>query len=193
MKKEQFLKELRYSLRKYSNDEVDEAIKYYDEMISDRIEQGHSEEEVIRGLGEIRDITREIQIDLLSNRVNTQNNNLEKTSNSFFMILMLFASPALLPIGIVLFVLFFTVIIVSAALMISFCAATVGLIISLIPSIVVMAQTTPASAVAVAGIILLLIGVFGILTILFFNLTKSILLGITKLATKIARKQTKRR
>lgn len=190
MKKEQFLKQLRYSLRKFSNEEVEKVISYYDEIISDKMEYGQSEEEIIRNLGEIKDITRKIQIDLLINRVKTPNNDIEKTSNSFFIVLMLFASPALLPIGIVLFVAFFTVIIVSAALMISFCAATLGLIISLIPAIILLAPQ-PAKAVAAAGIILTFAGVFGLLTILFYNITKIILNGIIKLATKIISKNKK--
>ena len=52
MKKEQFIKNLRYSLRKLKKDERDLA--YYEEIISDMIENGVSEEEAVAHQGETK-------------------------------------------------------------------------------------------------------------------------------------------
>ena len=48
MKKEQFIKNLRYSLRKLKKDEREKYLAYYEEIISDMIENGVSEEEAVR-------------------------------------------------------------------------------------------------------------------------------------------------
>ena len=47
MKKEQFIKNLRYSLRKLKKDEREKYLAYYEEIISDMIENGVSEEEAV--------------------------------------------------------------------------------------------------------------------------------------------------
>ena len=53
MKKEQFIKNLRYSLRKLKKDEREKYLAYYEEIISDMIENGVSE-------GETKKIAEEI-------------------------------------------------------------------------------------------------------------------------------------
>jgi len=50
MKKEQFIKNLRYSLRKLKKDEREK----YEEIISDMIENGVSEEEAVAHQGETK-------------------------------------------------------------------------------------------------------------------------------------------
>jgi len=52
MKKEQFIKNLRYSLRKLKKDEREKYLAYYEEIISDMIENGVSEEEAVWHPGE---------------------------------------------------------------------------------------------------------------------------------------------
>lgn len=191
MKKEEFLIKLKQSLKSFSKEEIAGVISYYDEIIAERVEQGQDEDQIIKDLGEIKNITKDIQIELLTTRVNKSDNNLHKISNTFFIVLMLFASPALLPIGIVLFIAFFTVVIVSASLLITCAAITLGLIASLIPTIISL-SSSPASAVAAAGVILLGVGISGLLTILFIYVTKWILNGIAKLSTLIVRKVNKK-
>ena len=51
MKKEQFIKNLRYSLRKLKKDEREKYLAYYEEIISDMIENGVSEEEAVAHQG----------------------------------------------------------------------------------------------------------------------------------------------
>lgn len=188
MKKEQFLKDLRHSLKKFNDDEVREIIGYYDEMISDKIEMGQSEDSIIASLGHMKDISKEVQLELINSRVNTTNS-LEKTSKSFFILLALLLSPALFPIAIVLFVAFFTIIITSASLMLGFGAASIGLIVGLIPySILIAHSIGTAGAILSAGIILILAAIFGVLTIIFYQLTKEILNIIMKQAIKLTKK-----
>ena len=60
MKKEQFIKNLRYSLRKLKKDEREKYLAYYEEIISDMIENGVSEEEAVAHQGETKRIAEEI-------------------------------------------------------------------------------------------------------------------------------------
>ena len=53
MKKEQFIKNLRYSLRKLKKDEREKYLAYYEEIISDMIENGVSEEEAVAHQGRL--------------------------------------------------------------------------------------------------------------------------------------------
>lgn len=190
MNKEQFLKQLRASLKNFSAEEVDRAVGYYDEIISDRIERGTDEKEVIASLN-IKEIIKDIQIDILSVRT-TSPSNLKTTAGSAWVALALLASPALFPIAIALFVVFITVIVTSAALMIAFLATSVALIVALIPSIVYFAGGIGAGeAVLAAGAILICAAVFGFLTIAFYYVTKMIINAIAKLATKLAKKKNR--
>ena len=60
MKKEQFIKNLRYSLRKLKKDEREKYLAYYEEIISDMIENGVSEEEAVAHQGGTKEIAEEI-------------------------------------------------------------------------------------------------------------------------------------
>ena len=60
MKKEQFIKNLRSSLRKLKKDEREKYLAYYEEIISDMIENGVSEEEAVAHQGETKRIAEEI-------------------------------------------------------------------------------------------------------------------------------------
>ena len=60
MKKEQFIKNLRYSLRKLKKDEREKYLAYYEEIISDMIENGVSEEEAVAHQGGTKEVAEEI-------------------------------------------------------------------------------------------------------------------------------------
>lgn len=60
MNKQEFLKKLKYELRKLKKDECKKYIEYYDEIVSDIMDKGISEEEAIKRQGNIEEIAREI-------------------------------------------------------------------------------------------------------------------------------------
>jgi uncharacterized membrane protein len=196
MNKKDFLNELKYSLKQFSEKEVQEVINYYDEMISDRMESGMSEEAVVASLGNIKNIKAQIAADLVNVRLKDEdhNKNIVKTSNNFFIMLMFFIStPILIPIGIAFFSVFFSLFITMFALIVSFAAASICLIIGLIPIIYTSFIAGGAGgAVVSSGIILILIGVFALISILCTNIGVKFLNIITKTGTKIINKIAKR-
>ena len=66
MNREEFLLELRKNLNGLPKDEIENRIEFYSEMISDRVEEGLTEEEAINDIGGvegvIKDIAKEIPL-----------------------------------------------------------------------------------------------------------------------------------
>lgn len=64
MRKKEFLLELEDRLQRIDLNEKRNIINYYDELISDKVENGQDEERVIRNLGSIEDICRKLDIEI---------------------------------------------------------------------------------------------------------------------------------
>ena len=60
MNRAKFLRSLERALRAYPRDSVQKTLDYYDEMISDRMEDGLSEEQAVNALGSIEDIVHSL-------------------------------------------------------------------------------------------------------------------------------------
>lgn len=64
MNKNVFFRILSSKLKDYPQSEIDKSIAYYDEIISDEMEDGMAEEDAIRALGSIDDIATDIMLDM---------------------------------------------------------------------------------------------------------------------------------
>ncbi len=100
MKKEQFLNKLKEKLNKLPKEEIESRINYYDEIISDRLEDGCSEKEAIKALGNIDEIVNNIMLDmsiptLMKARIKESKKTLNKT---LWIILAIIGFPLWLPI-----------------------------------------------------------------------------------------------
>ena len=60
MTKQEFLTALERALSKLPHAEVQQAIAFYDEAISDRVEDGMSEDDAVASLGDVDEIARQI-------------------------------------------------------------------------------------------------------------------------------------
>ena len=63
MNKSEFLNSLEEKLKELPKDEIRKTIDYYDEMIDDRIEDGMTEEEAVKSIGNSGDIALSILLD----------------------------------------------------------------------------------------------------------------------------------
>lgn len=101
MNKIEFINELKIRLSTLPQSEIDKSVSYYDEIISDRIEDGMTEEEAIMGLSDIDKIVSDIMHDmtlptLMKARLNDSK---EKASNkTLWIILVIIGSPIWFPI-----------------------------------------------------------------------------------------------
>ena len=135
MNKKDFLKILSNELEKFDPNEVKGIIDYYEELISDKVEVGISEEEAVASLGNIKNIVDVVKADLLVERSKTKSN---KGIKNAFLILGICASPLLLPVGFAFFIVYAVFIIVYAALIFAFGVSAGACLVSAVPTAVEM-------------------------------------------------------
>lgn len=56
MKKNEFINKLRFQIRKFEKEEKEEIVRYYNELIDDRLDNGEKEEKIIDSLGSVKEI-----------------------------------------------------------------------------------------------------------------------------------------
>ena len=129
MKKTEFINRVQFNLASFEKREVDEIVRYYDEIITDKIEAGLSEEAAIDSLGSIESITSEIKLNLVSKRSDAKDTSSLK---NFLIILGICSTPILLPLGIAFTVLYFAMFIVLFAMILAFGLSGITVLISLL-------------------------------------------------------------
>ena len=70
MSKQEFIDELRAKLSKLPNIDIEERLRFYEEMINDRMEDGLSEQEAISGIGSIDEIYAQFYQDVPKSHLN---------------------------------------------------------------------------------------------------------------------------
>ncbi|NCA96871.1 MAG: DUF1700 domain-containing protein [Bacteroidia bacterium] len=172
MKKNEFISKLRQEIRNLPYDEVEKTIAYYEEIISDRMEDGSSEDDAVASLGTPEAIAR----DLLANQsfstiIRHKVEDYKKKSNPD-------NTVAIIVIMVLLFPVWFPIVMGVFSFIVSF-FAVVGAVIVALWSISV--------AIGAAGIALIIASVFGFATALiptgFFSFGTGIaLIGLAILA-----------
>jgi uncharacterized membrane protein len=198
MNKQQFIMELRNSLKSFSLEEVKKIIDYYEELIEEKKEEGLKEEEIINDFGDIKSIVHAVTADLMIERTNTYESNenkVNKTNNvkNFFIILGICASPILLPLGIGFFAIFLSLAVVFISLIFSFGVTAIVLLAMIIPGVIQVVASGAGSAYIIIYIsgMLLGSGIMILLTIGTIHLGKYLLNLIIKAFSKAVKKRTK--
>lgn len=106
MNRNEFIEELEKNLKGIPMEEIDDKLAFYGEMIDDRMEDGISEEDAVRELGEIKAIARQITaevplIKIIKESVTPD----EKKSSRRNTVLTVLASPLILILAAVSFAL----------------------------------------------------------------------------------------
>ncbi|MDR3148411.1 MAG: DUF1700 domain-containing protein [Oscillospiraceae bacterium] len=149
MNKQQFLKELEYQLRRMPQEERDDAVRYYDEFISD----AENEAEAIKGIGSPANAAANIIAEWgalaaaestgeTGGKNQRTSSGEEKKKGSAFktfwiVLLAVFASPIALPIAFAIAAVVFAIVIALAAVVAVIAAAAVVLVLS-VPVALVM-------------------------------------------------------
>lgn len=191
MYKQDFLKEIKYRLKDFNNDETKKLIEYYDELINDYMDEGLSEEEAIAKLGDVDKIINDIKADLVIERSKSKNTNSLK---NFIIILSICTSPVLIPLGITFFVLFFVLLLTLFVLFISFAGSSAMFIFSSIYTTIemIIVGTDVSSILIAMGLQLILGVIFGILSIGLYNFSKLSLNFLNKQFSKFVKKKSKK-
>ena len=142
MMKKMFLDRLRNRLSHLPKEEQDERIAFYSEMIDDRIEDGLTEEEAVKTITSIDEITKEVITDIevvdLKDNINKKRiqekitkfvKDKKKTSNVLLIVL---GFPVWFPLLISLIVILFSLYVVGWAIIVSLWSVVVTLGVSFI-------------------------------------------------------------
>lgn len=156
MSKKEFLKSLEDGLNKFKKEDIQNAVSFYDELISDKMENENlSEEDAVASLGNIKDIINKSSADLIMDK------KYKNTANGAWITIgLLFASPVLLPLAIVAVVLYLTLFIVVISVGLSFISCSLAGIASLIGTII--APVTIGVKFMFAGLSLLMCAIFAL-------------------------------
>ncbi|MBQ6568952.1 MAG: DUF1700 domain-containing protein [Clostridia bacterium] len=186
MNKEQFLKELEKGLSGLPQEDIDERLSFYGEMIDDRMEEGLDESEAVAGIGSVSDIVAQTLSDIPLAKLVKEKVSPQRKLGAWEIVLIVLGFP-----------IWFSLIIAAAAVVLSLYAILWALLISLwavLISLWVCAFAGVASAAVYAfrgfglqAVFMLGAGLLAAgLSIFMFYLCKSVSKAIFALTKKIA-------
>lgn len=195
MTKNEFLAELRSKLSGVPEKDAEDRLGFYSEIIDDRMEEGISEEEAVRGIGSIDEIAAGITAEISQARNKDQKRESKRKLKAWEIVLLAAGSPVWLPLAIAAVAVTFSLYAVLWALVISLWAvfvaftATAGGSIVIFVVQIIYGNALAGVAILGAGLILAGSSIF-----LFFGcknstkgtavLAKKIALGIKKIFVK---------
>ena len=127
MTKLEFLNELERQLSGLPQAEINKTTSYYSEIISDKIEDGMTEEEAVSSLGNISEIAHRVFMEAPVSQV--IKSKIKKPFPTWAIVLLVLGFPLWLPLLIAFFAVIFSVYVVVWAVIIFFWAAAVGIIL----------------------------------------------------------------
>lgn len=186
MNKQEFLTRLRKGLSGLPQDEIEERLTFYDEMLEDKIEEGLSEEEAVMAAGPVEEIVEQVIADTPFTKIAKERIRPKKRLNAGEIILLVLGSPIWLSLIIAAISIVFAIYISLWAVIISLWAVFASLVVYAAGSIVscivfiVIGRGIPGVAVLATGMVSAGLSVF-----MFFG-CKATTKGIFILTKKIA-------
>ncbi len=195
MSKLEFINKLRNSLSVLPEEDIEERIAFYSEIIDDKTDEGLSEEEAIREIGSVEEIVSGIIADIPLSRIVKEKIKPRRSLSALEILLIVLGIPVWFPlisaVGAVilaLYVAIWSVIISLWAIFVSLIGCTIG---GIVAGIVLICYGNILAAIAMlcGGIFCAGLSIFAFFgckaaTKGIFILTKKILLGIKNLFFK---------
>ena len=104
MSKQEFLVQLRKGLSGFPQEDIEERVTFYSEMIDDRIEEGITEEEAVSRIGSVDTIISQIKADIPLAKLVREKITPKKHLKTWEIVLLVLGSPIWLSLLIVAFV-----------------------------------------------------------------------------------------
>ena len=189
MSKHEFLTQLRKGLSGLPQDEVEERLTFYSEMIDDRMEEGLSEEDAVCAIGNIDELISQIIADIPITKLVKEKITPKKKLRAWEILLLVLGSPIWLSLGIAAFAVGISVYAVLWSLIISLWAVFASLVACAVGGVLACLALTMGGNGA-SGIAMLAAGIVcaGLSIFLFYGckaatngtviLTKKIAIGI---------------
>ena len=195
MHKREFLDMLRAELSGLPQEDAEEHLEFYSEMIDDRIEEGNTEEEAVAAIGSVRDVAAQIMADTPSRKDEASKNRRTRRLKAWEIVLLAVGSPGWVCLLIAAFAVFLSVYIVLWSAILSIWAVFVSLGASALGcvgmGVVLICVGNVLTGIAMIGVGLVCAG---LAIFLFFGcmaatkgtllLTKTIVLWLKKYLTK---------
>lgn len=185
MLKQEFLNALRAGLSGLPQEDIEERLTFYGEMIDDRIEEGLSEEEAVNAIGTVEEVVSQIVAETPLTKIVKEKIRPKRKMRAWEIVMLVLGFPLWFPLSIVAFVLVLVFYIVLWALVICLWAIEIVFwacaLACLVGSVGLFAAKQPIPAFGAIGAAMILLG----LSIFLFFAFKAATAGTAKLTKKI--------
>lgn len=137
MSKQEFIEKLRVKLSNLPQKEVDDRIAFYSEMIDDKIEDGILEEDAVKSIGDVDDITSQIITEIPLSKIVKEKLKINRKLEFWEIALMILCAPILISVIVGLFVVIFSIYISLWSVVVSLWAGFVSLCVGAVYGILV--------------------------------------------------------
>ena len=128
MNKIEFLDGLRVAMKGISQSEIEDRILFYGEMIDDRVEEGVSEEEAVRGIGSVEEVAAQIISEVPLGKLVKERVRPRRKLQTWEIVLIAVGSPVWCPLLIAALAVVFTLVVSVYAVVVSLWAVAVALV-----------------------------------------------------------------
>ena len=135
MTKLEFLAQLRKGLSGLPQDEIEERVIFYSEMIEDRMEEGLSEEDAVSAIGPVEEITKQTIQDTPLTKIATHTFKPKRQLSTWEILLIVLSFPIWFPIGVAVISVVFSLYVALWSVIISLWAVFASLICCIIAGI----------------------------------------------------------
>lgn len=186
MSKQEFLTQLRKGLSGLPQDNIEECLAFYSEMIEDRLEEGLSEMEAVSAVGSVPEIVAQVVADIPFTKIAKERIRPKRRLSAGEITLLVLGSPVWLSLGIAAFAVILSLYVVLWSVIISLWAIFVSLAACALSGVIECVIFT-VSGNGISGITVLAAGfVCAGLSIFMFYGCKAATKGILILTKKIA-------
>lgn len=186
MNKKEFLEELRKGLSGLPQDDIEERLTFYSEMIDDRMEEGLSQEEAVAEIGSVKDIVSQIMSEIPLSRLVKEKVKPKRALRAWEIVLLALGSPIWISLLIAALAIVFSLYVVLWSVIICLWAAGLGIaggsLGGILSAVILTIQGNFLQGAAVLGATLVCAGIF----ILWFFMCQQILKGVLLLTKKLA-------
>lgn len=186
MIKQEFLAQLRKKMSGLPQDDIEERLTFYSEMIDDRIEEGFSEEEAVSAVGTVDEIVAQVVADIPLAKIAKKTIKPKRRLKTWEIVLLVLGSPIWLSLGIAAFCVILSLCVSLWAVIVSLCAVFASLAVCFIDG-VVSGIIFAVSGNGLAGIANISVGIIcaGLSVFMFYG-CKATIKGIFILTKKTA-------
>lgn len=186
MRKQEFLDALRKGLTGLPQEEAQERLDFYSEMIDDRMEEGLSEEEAVAGIGSVDEVVSQIISEIPLTKLVKEKVKPKRSLKAWEIVLIILGFPLWFPLLIAAAAVIFSLYVTLWSLIISLWAVELAVAASVFAcfaaAVLFMVQGHAVTGIAAVGAGLFCAG----LTVFLFFGCRAASKGILKLTKKIA-------